>query len=225
MFFDPLYLGVMIVGAVLSFGAQMWVKSQFARYSQVGLQNGMTGAQIAAAILRAQGIRDVQIEPIGGMLSDHYDPSAKVLRLSPDVYHGRSVSAAGVAAHEVGHAIQDKASYWPMRMRQTMVPVANIGSNLGVLMVVAGMFVGLSGLSLLGVALFAGFVLFTLVTLPVEFDASARAHQTLVQNGLVTAAEAQGVKSVLNAAAATYLAAAATAVLQLLYWLSVARRD
>lgn len=225
MFFDPLYLGVMIIGAVLSFGAQMWVKSAFSRYSDVGLSNGMTGAQIAAAILRAQGIQNVQIEPIGGMLSDHYDPSAKVLRLSPDVYHGRSVAAAGVAAHEVGHAIQDKAGYWPMRMRQAMVPVANIGSNLGILLVMAGLFVGMTGLSTVGVALFAGFVAFTVVTLPVEFDASARAHQTLVDSGLVTAAEARGVRSVLTAAAATYLAAAATAILQLLYWLNVARRD
>jgi len=185
----------------------------------------MAGAEVAAAILRSQGIRGVRIEAIGGYFSDHYDPSAKVLRLSPDVYSGRSVAAAGVAAHEVGHAIQDAAGYWPMRMRQTMVPIAGIGSNLGVLLIVAGLFVGLTQLSMVGVALFGGFVLFTLVTLPVEFDASYRAHKVLVENGLVTASEAAGVRSVLMAAAATYLASAATAVLQLLYWISVARRD
>lgn len=225
MFFDPLYMAVMIVGALLSFGTQFWVKSRFNRYSQVGLHNTMTGAEVAAAILRAQGVRGVRIEAIGGFFSDHYDPSAKVLRLSPDVFSGRSVAAAGVAAHEVGHAIQDAAGYWPMRMRQKMVPVAGIGSNLGVLLIVAGLFVGLTQLSMVGVMLFGGFVLFTLVTLPVEFDASYRAHKILVESGLVTASESAGVRSVLMAAAATYLASAATAVLQLLYWISVARRD
>lgn len=225
MFFDPVYMVILAVGAVLSFGAQAMVKSRFHKWSQVGLQRGFTGAEIAELILRTQGIRNVRVEPTQGFLSDHYDPTDKVLRLSPDVYSGRSVSAAGVAAHEVGHALQDQAGYWPMRMRQAMVPVASIGSNLGIILVVAGVAIGISGLSTIGILLFGAAVAFTVVTLPVEFDASYRAHQALTTGGIVTKAEAEGVRSVLTAAAATYLAAATTAILQLIYWIMVSRRE
>jgi uncharacterized protein len=219
MMLDPLYIAVMVIGMVLSLGAQAWVKSRVNRWSRVATSRGMTGQQIAQRILDAEGIRDVRIEIVNGVLADHYDPRNKTLRLSPDIYHGRSVTAAGIAAHEVGHAIQHKQGYAFMKMRQAMVPVANIGTNLGIIAVIAGMVIGMSGLALLGVLLFAGFVAFTLVTLPVEFDASARARAVLAQNGIVTAEEAVGVNQVLTAAAATYVAAAATAILQLLYWM------
>jgi Zn-dependent membrane protease YugP len=219
MMFDPLYLAVMLAGLVLSGLASLWTKAAFRRWSQVPIGRGLTGAEVAAAILRAEGIHDVQIEPVGGFLSDHYDPRTRTLRLSPDVYGGRSVSAAGVAAHEVGHALQHAQGYAPMRLRQAMVPVAGIGTNLGIWMVVIGMVIGMTGLAYVGVALFGAFVAFTLVTLPVEFDASIRARRVLEQRGLLKGEELRGVRAVLTAAAATYLASAVSAVLQLVYWL------
>lgn len=160
----------------------------------------------------------MRVKPVAGFLSDHYSPSERVLRLSEDIFYGRSVAAAGIAAHEVGHAIQHKRGYWPMQLRQTLVPMANIGTNLGVWLVVLGMIVGLTELATLGVLLFAGFVAFTLITMPVEFDASFRAREVLLTNGIVTPHEARGVSQVLTAAAATYLAAAVSAIMQLLYW-------
>jgi Zn-dependent membrane protease YugP len=218
MHFDPLYLVVMIVSAVLSLGAQAWVTSAVHRAERIAIGAGMRGVDVAALILRARGIRGVRIEEVGGFLSDHYDPRDKVLRLSPKNFHGASVAAAGIAAHEVGHAIQDAEGYWPMRARQALVPVANIGTNLGVLLVVLGTALGALGLAKIGVVLFAGFVVFTLLTLPVEFDASARAKRALADARVFNADELAEVASVLRAAAATYLAAAATAVLQLLYF-------
>lgn len=215
---DPLYLLVMGVSALLSMGAQVWVSSAFHRYKQVPTGRGLRGADVAELILRSAGVRGVRIEAVHGFLSDHYDPRGKVLRLSEENFYGASVAAAGVAAHEVGHAIQDAQGYWPMRIRQSLVPVANLGTNLGVILVVLGMGIGLLGLAKIGVALFAGFVVFTLVTLPVELDASWRARRALAASGVLDARELQGVSSVLRAAAATYLAAAATAVLQLLYF-------
>jgi Zn-dependent membrane protease YugP len=209
----------MLAGLVLSGLASLWTKAAFRRWSQVPIGRGLTGAEVAAAILRAEGIHDVQIEPVGGFLSDHYDPRTRTLRLSPDVYGGRSVSAAGVAAHEVGHALQHAQGYAPMRLRQAMVPVAGIGTNLGIWMVVIGMVIGMTGLAYVGVALFGAFVAFTLVTLPVEFDASIRARRVLEQRGLLKGEELRGVRAVLTAAAATYLASAVSAVLQLVYWL------
>lgn len=219
MIFDPLYIIIMVIGAGLSLGAQLWVKSAVSKWQDVALGRGLTGADIAAAILRTEGIRDVSIEVVPGRLSDHYDPSSKTLRLSPDNFHGRSVAAAGIAAHEVGHAIQDKDGYAPMRLRQTLVPLANIGTSAGIWMVIIGLIVGFTGLAYVGVALFAAFVLFTLVTLPVEIDASNRAKRALAAGGFVDRDEARGIEAVLNAAAATYLAAAVTAVMQLFYWL------
>lgn len=219
MYFDPLYMIILGVGFALSAGASFWTKSAVRRWSQVPTSRGMTGAQVAAAILRAEGISDVTIEQVGGFLSDHYDPRSKTLRLSPDIYGGRSVSSAGIAAHEVGHALQHAQGYLPMRMRQAMVPVANVGTNLGIWLVIIGVMIGATGLSAVGVALFAGFVLFTVVTLPVEFDASLRARRVLEQHQLLGGEELTGVRKVLTAAAATYLAAAVSATLQLLYWL------
>lgn len=218
MIFDPLYIGVMVIGFILSFGAQMWVKSATSRWDKIAIGRGMTGRDIAAAILRARGIRDVSIERIPGRLSDHYDPRSKTLRLSPGVHDGRSITAAGIAAHEVGHAIQDADNYALMSIRQQLVPVANIGTSAGIYMVIFGAMLGMTGLAKLGVVLFGAFVLFTIVTLPVEIDASMRARRLLLENHIVTGEEARGVSSVLTAAAATYLAAALSAILQLLYW-------
>ncbi len=218
MFFDPLYLAVMVIGGLLSMGASAWTRSSVGRWSEVPLKRGMTGAQVAAAILRAEGIQGVRIEPVGGFLSDHYDPRGKVLRLSPDIYGGRSVAAAGIAAHEVGHAIQHARGNTLMWVRQTLVPVANIGTNLGVWIMIGGLVIGATGLAQLGVLLFGGFVAFTVVTLPIELDASWKAGATLQRHGIVSEGELRGVRSVLTAAAATYLAAAVSAILQLLYW-------
>ncbi len=219
MFYDPAYIAIMIVGLVLSLGASLWTKSAVRKWSKVRTLRGLTGARVAEAILRAESIHDVRIEPIDGFLSDHYDPRSKTLRLSTNIYSGDSVAAAGIAAHEVGHAIQHARGYSMMKLRQAMVPVANVGTHLGLWLVIIGMFIGFSGLATLGVFLFAGFVLFTVVTLPVEFDASIRARRTLAKMGLLHGEELVGVSRVLTAAAATYLAAAITAVLQLLYWL------
>ena len=218
MFFDPLYIGVMVVGFILSAGANLWVKSATSKWSKVAIGRGMTGRDIAAAILRARGVQGVTIERIPGRLSDHYDPRSKTLRLSPDVHDGRSITAAGIAAHEVGHAIQDADNYALMSIRQRLVPVANIGTSMGLYMVMFGAMLGMTGMAKLGVLLFGGFVLFTVVTLPVEIDASLRARKLLLENNIVTGEEAKGVSSVLMAAAATYLAAALSAILQLLYW-------
>lgn len=218
IFFDPLYLLIMAVGLVLSLGAQGWVKAATARWDRVPIGRGLTGADVAAAILRARGVQGVTIEQVGGVLTDHYDPRSKTLRLSPSNFSGRSVTAAGIAAHEVGHALQHHDGYALMRLRQELVPVANIGTNIGVWMVIIGGFLGTAGLAKLGVLLFAGFVLFTLVTLPVEIDASLRARKALRTLKLVNERESRGVQQVLMAAAATYLAAAVTAILQLAYW-------
>ena len=218
MIFDPLYLVILGVGFVLSMGAQFWVKSAVKRWSDVPIGRGMTGREVAEAILRARGIEGVKVEPVQGFLSDHYDPRSRTLRLSPDIYNGRSVSAAGIAAHEVGHAIQHQDGYLPMKLRQRMVPAANIGTSLGIWVTIGGIFIGVMELAVLGVVLFGAAVAFTLVTLPVEFDASSRAKKVLVGQGIVTGEEARGVSQVLNAAAATYVAAAVASVLQLLYW-------
>ena len=218
MIIEPLYLFVMVVCMVLSFGASAWVKSATRKWSRVPLGRDLTGKDIAEMILRQKGIRGVRIERSRGMLSDHYDPRGKVLRLSPGVYDGKSVTAAGIAAHEVGHAVQDAEGYGLMRMRQAMVPIAGIGTNLGVWLVIIGAMVGLTSLAHLGVALFGMFVLFTLITFPIEVDASERAKKALTAGGFLTSAEARGVSAVLFAAAATYLASAVSAVLQLLYW-------
>lgn len=218
MIFDPLYLIVMAVGLILSFGAQAWVKAATAKWDKVPTGQGLTGAEVARAILKARGINDVRIEQVGGFLTDHYDPSSRTLRLSPGNYDGRSVTAAGISAHEVGHAIQHHDGYLPMTIRQKMVPVANIGTQFGILMVIIGALIGITGLAKLGVFLFAAFVAFTIVTLPVEIDASVRARKALLSTGLLDENEARGVSQVLTAAAATYLASAVTAILQLLYW-------
>lgn len=219
MFFDPMYFLIILPGVLLALFASMKVKSTFARASQIPSRTGYTGADIAQAILDAEGIHNVGIEPTEGHLSDHYDPRAKVLRLSPDVYSGRSLAAAGVAAHEVGHAIQDARGYAPLALRNSVVPMASIGSSLSWVFIMIGIAAALQPLALIGCALFTMVVVFQVVNLPVEFNASRRARQVLLSNGLVTTVEDREIGRVLNAAAMTYVAATVTAILTLLYYL------
>lgn len=219
MYFDPLYLLFTLPGLALSLWAQYKVKSTFRHYAEVPARSGMTGADAAAELIRQRGVSGVRIEPTHGFLSDHYDPFHKVLRLSEDVYHGRSLAALGVAAHEAGHAIQHAHAYGPLKFRSLLVKPASIGSNFGAILATVGFAIQASSLTWLGIVLFSAAVLFTLVTLPVEFDASKRAVVALEQLGIVTPAEAPGAAAVLRAAALTYVAAAITAIMQLLYFL------
>lgn len=226
-YFDPIYMIMMLVTLALSGWATMRVKAAFHRYSQVPSASGLTGAQVAAAILERHGIHDVQVEPVqhrpllggDGMLSDHYDPRHKVVRLSNGVYNSHSVAAQAIAAHEVGHAIQHAEAYFPLRLRNTLVPVATLGSNFAYLLIFLGIFINAFALIKIGIVLFGSAVAFQLITLPVEIDASARAKRVLGEYGFVSPPDRQGVAAVLNAAAWTYVAAAAAAVLNLLYLL------
>lgn len=220
MFFDPMYFLLLAPALALSLWAQWKVKRNYAKYSEVRSSSGLSGAQVAQSILSGNGLHNVRIEQVQGYLSDHYDPSSRVLRLSPAVYQGRSVAAAGIAAHECGHALQHAAAYAPLALRQTIAPAAIWGSNLSWILIMIGLLVhSLSSLAWVGIALFSVAVLFSLVTLPVEFDASRRAKAVLPQLGLVSGTDRDGVSAVLNAAAMTYVAAAATAILQLVYFI------
>jgi Zn-dependent membrane protease YugP len=219
-------LFIICAGLPLLFGlwAQMRVKRTFERYSQVAPRNGMTGAQAAAAVLRSSGLPNLEIRPVDGQLSDHYDPRNRTLNLSADVGNASSLAALGVAAHEAGHAIQDARNYRPMRIRQTLVPAATIGQSLWFFPVVLGLLMGLTGLVTVGLVLFAAIVLFQLVTLPVEFDASKRALVSLESQGLLAADELTGAKAVLNAAALTYVAGFVASLGQLIYFFALSRR-
>ncbi|MBI2344036.1 MAG: zinc metallopeptidase [Deltaproteobacteria bacterium] len=227
-YFDPLYLLMMLVTLAFSGWATLRVKGTYKHYSQIASQSRYTGGQIAEQILQQQGITDVRVESIGarrsllggdGILSDHYDPREKVVRLSPHVYQTASIAAQAIAAHEVGHAVQHATAYAPLRFRNALVPMANFGSQLSYLFIFLGLIIQTFALVKLGIVLFGVAVLFQLVTLPVEFDASARAKQWLMSYGIVGAGDQRGVAAVLNAAAWTYVAAAAAAVLNLLYLL------
>lgn len=224
--FDPTFV-FLIPALLLAAYAQFKVQATFRRYSEVRSSTGYTGAQVAAELLRRKGITDVTIEPIEGMLADNYDPRAKVLRLSPEVYQSDSLAAIGVAAHETGHALQDRDGYKPLALRAAIVPAANLGTNAAWILFIIGLFTHLTPLMDLGILFFLGYVVFSLVTLPVEFNASNRAVAVLQGEGLVLPQEAQGVRSVLNAAALTYVAAATMAILQLvrLLVLRESRRD
>jgi len=224
MFFDPLYLLVIGIGFVLSIWASMKTKGTFHKYSQFTTRSRMTGADVAQAILRDSNINDVSIEPVRGTLTDHYDPRTKTLRLSEAVYGSTSMSAAGVAAHEVGHAIQHAQGYAPLKFRSAWVPVANLGGGISMFVLFAAAMLGGAqsatghNLALVGVLLFATTTVFTLVTLPVEFDASKRALATLQRGSYLAPDELSGAKKVLDAAALTYVAAFVTSALTLLYW-------
>ena len=223
MFFDPRYFMYVGPGIRLSLLASFYVCSTFNKYAKVSTSKRMTGAEVAAAILRAAGVQGVRIEPVDGSLTDHYDPSEKVLRLSSQVYGGRSISAAGVAAHEVGHAIQHAEGHALMSLRQNLVYPAQHGSSLSMFAIMGGFLLHLSGLIWLGVLLFSGIVLFQLVTLPVEIGASSLAKKRLSEAGLADENDLEGVGAVLNAAALTYLAAVITSIMTLLYYISRAR--
>ena len=221
MFFgiDPLYIIMLLPAIIFAGWAQLKVKSAFAQGAEIRPASNMTGAEAAAQILKATGQNDVGIERAQGFLGDHYDPRKRVLRLSDDVYDGVSLSALGVAAHEAGHAIQDAEGYAPLVIRNSIVPVASIGSNLSWILLFGGAIFNMLNLILLGIILYSAVVFFQLVNLPVEFDASARAKRLLVEKGLISPDESKVVAKVLNAAALTYVAATITAVITLVYYL------
>ena len=219
-----LFIVCTIVPLLFGLWAQMKVKRTFARYSEIAPRNGMTGAQAAAAVLQSSGLPNLEIRPVKGRLTDHYDPRSRTLNLSADVGQASSLAALGVAAHEAGHAIQDAQGYAPMRVRQTLVPAATIGQSLWFIPVVLGLILGLTGLVTVGLVLFAVIVLFQLVTLPVEFDASKRALVALQDGGLLAVDEVSGARAVLNAAALTYVAGFVAALGQLLYFFALSRQ-
>ena len=228
-FYNPTFLCFMIPALILGFIAQAAVKSKFNKYSRVRTMRGLTGAQVARQILDSNGLYDVAVEETQGFLSDHYDPRSRTLRLSPDVARVPSVAAVGVAAHESGHALQHAKGYVPLQIRSFMVPAVQFGSWLGPIIIISGIlleaFLHLSSLGLaiawFGVALYAVVALFSVITLPVELDASARAKKLLYQYNIVDKQELAGVSSVLNAAAWTYVVAAIAALLELARWIFI----
>jgi len=225
MFFDATYLMFVLPALALSLWASWRTRSAFKKYSKVRVLSGMTGAQAAQRLLEAAGISDVEIVPTRGTLSDHYNPVTKKLALSEPVYGTASVAAVGVACHEAGHAIQHARSYKPLWLRSMLVPTANIGSSLGYLTMMLGLFLLYAGqelgqnVILFGAALFSAVLLFQVVTLPVEFDASARAKKLAFEHGIVMDQEREGMAKVLNAAALTYVAAVVSTLMTLLYFL------
>jgi Zn-dependent membrane protease YugP len=219
LFFDPVYFLFLAPAMLLAIWAQIRVKSAFAWASRLRPSSGYTGAQAAAALLATAGVHDVKIVPTEGFLSDHYVPGEKILRLSPDVYSGQSLAAVGVAAHEAGHALQDAQRYPLLVMRNALVPAASFGSGMSWIVILIGFLFHSMGLILAGIILFSVMVVFQLVNLPVEFDASRRARIALVDSGLVTGEEDRAVGKVLNAAALTYVAATISSVMTLLYFL------
>lgn len=219
MIFDPIYLIFMVPALALSIWASWRVKSNFNKYAKVRSARGLSGAQAAAEILRRSGINDVKVVRSRGMLSDHYNPVTKTLALSEGVYDSTSVAAIGVASHEAGHALQHAQNYGPLWFRSVLVPTANIGSTLGYFVMLIGLFLASQNMVLIGAILFSAVLLFQIVTLPVEFDATSRAKRLVVEHGIITQSERQGMDKVLNAAALTYVAAAVTTLLTLLYFL------
>lgn len=227
MYFDPVYFLFVGPALALSLWASFRTKSAFKKYSQIRTLSGMTGAQAAGVLLQRAGISDVKIVPTRGVLSDHYNPLNKTLALSEPVYGSASVAAVGVACHEAGHAIQHATHYAPLWLRSALVPTANIGSKLGYWVMLIGLFMMSTfgpGVIYVGAALFSLVLIFQIVTLPVEFDASKRAKALAFEHGIVTIQEQDGVSRVLNAAALTYVAAAVSTLMTLLYFLSRARR-
>ncbi|WP_303673877.1 zinc metallopeptidase [Vampirovibrio chlorellavorus] len=237
MFFhDPLYMVIMLVGGALVFLPQLWVKNTVARFSEVRTARGSSGQSVARRILDEHGLRDVPVEMVDGFLSDHYDPGQRVVRLSPEVYQGSSVASVAVAAHECGHAIQHVKGFYPVVVRSSLVPLANLGSQMGPILLMLAVFLGLGSkmggmgfyVALAGVVLYGLAVAFHFVTLPVELDASGRALKVLQGNYYLNQDELSGAKKVLTAAAFTYVATALYALMELLYWvfrLLGSRRD
>ena len=216
---DPLYIIIIAPGLALSLYATFRTKSTFSKYAKVGSRSGLTGAQAAELMLRRQGVSGVRIERSSGWLSDHYDPSQKALRLSKDVYASQSLSAIGVACHEAGHAIQDAHDYGMLSLRTALVPATNFSSTFSYILIIGGFLLHFTGLIFLGACLFSVGVVFSLITLPVEWDASRRAKLAMDEAGMLSPEENRHASKVLNAAFMTYLAAAVTSVLTLLYYL------
>lgn len=223
-YFDPMYLVFMVPGIILMMWAQRRVKGTYHRYAQVQSTMGMTGAQVAQTILAKTGIQGVRVEPVAGELTDHYDPGAKTVRLSQGIYSSSSLAAAAVAAHECGHVLQDFQGYKFMNLRAALVPAVNLGSRLGPILIFAGLLLNFLGLAWLGVIFFAAVLLFHVVTLPVEFDASRRALRLIDELGILQGEEHRGAKAVLQAAALTYVATAFYALLNLLYYILMINR-
>jgi Zn-dependent membrane protease YugP len=219
MMFDPIYLLFIAPGLLLSLWASFRTKSAFSKYSKVRVATGLTGAQAAQKLLDGAGIHDVKIVPHQGMLSDHYNPVTKTLALSETVFGVPSIAAVGVACHEAGHAIQHQVGYKALGIRSMLVPTANIGSTLGYMGMLVGLMLASQKLVIVGAVLFSMVLLFQIVTLPVEFDASRRAKALAVSNGIVLPQEREGMDRVLNAAALTYVAAAVSSLMTLLYFL------
>ena len=221
-FYNSEYLCFMVPALLLVMIAQLYVNSAYSKWGRVAVRSGMTGAQAAQRLISSGGLSGVRLERIAGKLTDHYDPRDKVLRLSQGVADTPSIAAVAVAAHELGHAMQDAQDYGPLRFRSALVPMVSIGSWLGWIMIFAGLILGLTNLAWLGVLVFSGGALFALATLPVELNASSRAKQLLADTGIVAGEDEQaGVNSVLNAAAFTYVAGLASAIMQLLYFASM----
>ncbi len=220
MFLDPGYVIMVMVPGLVIGGLASWItKSTFTKYAKVGVRSGLTGAEAARRMLDREGLQNVTIEPVRGFLSDHYDPRKRTLRLSPKVYNGQSLSSVGVACHEAGHALQHAEQYTPLQLRSAMVPATQFGTNAAYFLLIGGMLLGLGGLIELGAILFGIAVVFSIVTLPVEWDASARAKALMVRNGVVTEQELPHAGRVLNAAFLTYVAAVVTSLLTLAYFL------
>ena len=222
--FDPLYLFLVIPTLIFSMWAQYRVTSSFKKYSMKYTRNGITGAEAAREVLRRSGINNVQIERVKGNLTDHFDPRTNVIRLSENVYDTPSVAAVGVAAHEAGHAVQYANSYVPMKLRAAIIPVTNIGSKLSMPLIILGMFLGMTGIINIGIILFGAVVVFQLITLPVEFNASRRAVAVLDESGILTGDELPASKKVLSAAALTYVGALAVSLAQLIRLIDMSRR-
>lgn len=214
-YWDPTMI-LVLVGAALSMWASSRVNSTFHKYSQVRSMTGMTGAEAAKHLLNSQGIYDVSVQAVRGQLTDHYDPRTKTVNLSEAVYGQTSIAAVGVAAHECGHAIQDNVGYAPLRLRAAFVPVANLGSRMSIPLILIGFFLGMTPFVKFGIWMFVAVVLFQIITLPVEFNASSRAVRLLDQVGILQGQEVDGTRKVLGAAALTYVAAVAASMLQLL---------
>lgn len=218
MFFDPLYMLMILPVFLFSVYAQFKVKSSFSRFSKFNVSSGSTGKDVARIILEKNGINDIRIEETNGFLSDHYSPTQKVLKLSTNVFNSSSISALGVAAHEAGHAIQHVQGFFIMRLWMGLAKPISIISNASIWLIIIGSIIGLLNLAIVGLVLFLGVVIFQIITLPLEFDASNKAKKMLFEYGLISKNEQEGVNSVLNAAAMTYVAAAAASVTQLLYF-------
>jgi Zn-dependent membrane protease YugP len=218
MIFDPMYFLFIAPAVVFSLWASWRTKTNFKTYSRVPVSSGLSGAQAARRLLDGAGISDVRIEHSRGVLSDHYNPTRKTLALSQGVHDSRSLAAVGIAAHEAGHAIQHAHAYGPLKIRSMLVPTAKIGSNLGYLVMLFGLILASQNMVVVGAVLFSAVLLFQIVTLPVEFDASSRAKALVVQQGIVGVSEREGMDKMLNAAAMTYVAATITAIMSMLYY-------